>query len=126
MSFVSSFLKRMFTLKRKEKLHLLPRGYRTDYDKHVSRDVEKVFAQSGVRSPDGIDRLMRRHKVSSIDELLPLLPDPNRKVKPLERFGLWVMRLEGRTPYEATINPSLRNLNLPRGRTLIRRTQHRP
>lgn len=127
--FIVKLLKVMFVMKRKERLPRLPRGYTTEYDRKVGYDVEKVFFLSGVRTPDGIDGLLRRFRVSSIPELLPLLPDPHRKLKPLERLGRWTMRLMGTTPHEPVVKRSLLRLRdkgeIPSKGTLLRRTPYR-
>lgn len=120
-----NFLKMLFLIKRKDRLPRVPRSFTTAYDKRVSRDVERVFHRSAARSPEGVNRLMRRKRVSSIDALLPLLADRQHKT-PRQRFVMWVMRLNGTTPFEPTLSPALRRMGLKRGQTLIRRTQAKP
>jgi hypothetical protein len=116
--------KLMFTLKRKQQLPRLPRGFTTEYDRKVSYAIEKVLSRSNARSPDGVDRLLRQKGVETIDALLPLLPDMNRKIQPLDSLGRWLMRLHGTTAYEPVITPVLRRMRQRRRQTLIRRTPY--
>jgi len=116
--------KLMFTLKRKQQLPRLPRGFTTEYDRKVSYAIEKVLSRSNARSPDGVDRLLRQKGVETIDALLPLLPDMNRKIQPLDSLGRWLMRLRGTTAYESVITPVLRRMRQRRRQTLIRRTPY--
>ena len=97
---IGQFRRMLFGLKLKDRLDRAPRMYSNDYDRHVSRDVEKVFAASGARSPENVQQLLKQYKVSTIEELLPLLPDRQRRVNPRQRFHLWMMRLKGLLPYD--------------------------
>lgn len=127
--FLVKLLRVMYVMKRKERLPRLPRGYTTRYNRKVGYDVEKVFHLSGARTPDAIPLLMKRRRVDSIQALIPLLPDPHHKLKPLERLGRWTMRLMGTTPHEPVIKRSLARLRsegkIPARGTLLRRTAYR-
>lgn len=118
------FLKMLFYQKRKDRLPRVPRSFTTEYDRRVSRDVERVFHRSAARSPEGVTRLMRRKRVKNIQELLPMLPMERKRKSPRERFVMWLMRLNGELPYDPAIT-ALRKLRLSRNQTLIRRTPHR-
>ncbi len=117
------FLKVLFLIKRKDRLPHVPRSFTTDYDKRVSRDVERVFHRSAARSPEGVQMLMRRKRVATVNDLLPLLTERQHKT-PRQRFVMWMMRLNGTTPYDPTVS-AVRRLGVPRRETLIRRTPYK-
>lgn len=118
----------LFAVKRKDQLPRLPRTLTTDFDRHYSRDVERVFARSAARSPEGIHHLMKRKRVDTIHELIPLLPNHERKAKPVERFKRWWLRLHGSTPYEPVVKPALARLKregrIPSKGDVLIRTQY--
>jgi hypothetical protein len=97
---IRKFLRMLFGLKLKDRLDRAPRMYSNPYDRRVSRDVARVFARSAARSPTNVEQLMRQHKVKSVEELLILLPDRQRRANPRARLRAWLTRISGLLPYD--------------------------
>lgn len=97
---IRKFLRMLFGLKLKDRLDRAPRMYSNEYDRRVNRDVARVFARSAARSPTNVRQLMRQHRVKSVDELLTLLPDRQRRANPRARMCAWLTRISGLLPYD--------------------------
>lgn len=123
---IRKFLRMLFSLKRKQQIPSLPRMISNHYDHRVSREVEKVFAQTQARSPENVRAMMKQYKVDTVDELLELLPTRQRRADPRKRLRRWLARINGLTLYEPVVRPALRRMEgegtIPRG-TLIRRSK---
>lgn len=84
-----------------EKLPMLPRMYSTDYKPHeVDRQTATLMRLSHLRCPQGVRILMRRHRMTSKQELILYLPVRRRKRRILARLASIVRRELGVLPYD--------------------------
>ena len=68
------FLQYLFQLAVWQRLPKVPRGYSVDYDaRSVDDEAALLMIASHVRSPHGVDKLKRRHRVTSAAELVARL-----------------------------------------------------
>lgn len=84
----------------RDRLPRVPRGYSTDFDlRGITDDEAALMRMSALRSPHSIERLKRKHGVSSARELVAKLP---KKHKPRrgERLMPLIRRVFGTTAYD--------------------------
>jgi hypothetical protein len=97
---VSKLVKYFTHITLRDRLPRVPRGYSTDFDlRGISEDEAALMRMSALRSPHSIQRLQRRHGVSSARELVAKLP---KKHKPYKGARLWplIRRVFGTTAYD--------------------------
>lgn len=102
---ISKFLKMLFYRRRKERLARIPRILANPY-KHtdLTDDVARVMRRTRVRDLDGVKLLMKRHHVSTVDDLIDHLQPEYTPVKPMKRLRRWLIRLMGYYPSEPVVS----------------------
>lgn len=107
------FRRHFFGMKRKDRLARLPRLLSSEYDSRtLNRDTIRLMNKTHVRSPEGVKVLMRRNGVSTVDELIEMLPHNYKRRDLRQRVHLWLQHLFGVTDYEPAIRPYLRRLRI--------------
>lgn len=100
---MSKLLKYFFHVKTADKLPPIPRMYSTDEERPLTDKEATLMRMSAIRSPRNIERLKRRYRVSSEDDLIAMLPTRPRKRRP-ERLMPLIRRMLGLYRY----NPARR------------------
>jgi hypothetical protein len=73
----------------RDKIPKLPRMYASEYSS-IDLDSERIMARYGIRSPSGLKLAMKRHGVTTVDELVALLEHhkAQRDIRKRLRAGL--------------------------------------
>ncbi len=124
---IGRFWRMLFHIKRRDRLPRLPRRLANDF---TTRDIEsgmpRIFARTAARDPAGVQQLVKRHKVESIQQLIPLVPfqdyRPNWRMRLLRFF----QRVEGSSGYEPTVRPALTKMRQAKQLPLDRPTHFYP
>lgn len=108
---IRKFHKVLFGVKTKQRLPRIPRMYANEYDRpDVSFDEARVFARVGARSPEGVQMVLKKFRLKSIDELVALLPHRRYKPNAHARLRRWLQHVFGLYDYEPAVKPALRRL----------------
>jgi hypothetical protein len=79
---IAKILSYLLTIRNYERIPKLPRGMLRGRYEQLSRDEDRVLARFGARDPVGVRVAMRRHGVSSVDDLVEQLEhySPARRI----------------------------------------------
>lgn len=103
-----SAIKRMFTLKLREKLPRLSNTLTTSFDTaSLPPDIELILLTGRVKDPEAARKLMEKYGVDNAPDLLKLLP--KRRINWKKKLQNLIMRIEGSQP----TNPYLKRLYPP-------------
>jgi len=94
MSKIVSLVKWLMKITLRSQIAKLPRMFASHY-KTLDGDSERIMSRYGIRSPSGLKIAMKKHKVSTIDELAQRLEHLEVKRQIRERFEMGVRRVVG-------------------------------
>lgn len=108
---VRKFHKVLFKVKTRQRLPRIPRMYANKYQRPgVSFDEARVFARVGARSPEGVQMVMKKLRVKTVNELIARLPHRTYRPNWRVRLRRWLQHALGLYDYEPAVKPALRRL----------------